>query len=134
MSPQCRLSLFFEISVEIRFIKSSMFGIFGRRLMQLSFNFRESNAIFTVLSFFTVITAGEIKVFSGTSSSFSMCPDFINFLISFSTASCRWSGIGRAFCCTGFMSGFRLYFYFCIFHRNVFSSDQFLVFLCSFVF
>ena len=70
----------------------------GLILMQLSFNFRESSAIFTDLSLFTVITIGDTKQSSSTSLFFSRCPDFINFSNSLPTSSCRCSGTGRAFC------------------------------------
>ena len=60
-----------------------MFGMCGRTLMQLSFNFRESKAIFTDLSFFTVITTGDTKQSSSTCFTLSKCPDFVSFSIFF---------------------------------------------------
>ena len=44
--------------------------------IQLSFSFRESNAIFAVFFFLTAITARELHMFSGSSSSFLFCPSF----------------------------------------------------------
>ena len=49
------------ISTEILFNNASIFGMCGLFLIQLSFSFRESSAIFTDLSFFTVITTGDTK-------------------------------------------------------------------------
>ena len=78
-----------------------MFGICGLILMQLSFSFRESNAVFTDLTLFTVITTGDTKQSSSTSFIFSQCPDLISFSSSLPTSSCRCSGTGQAFCFTG---------------------------------
>ena len=67
------------ISTEIWFSSSSIFGICGLILIQLSFSFRESSAIFTDLSLFTVITTGDTKQSSSTSFILSKCPDLISF-------------------------------------------------------
>ena len=89
------------ISTDSWFSNSSIFGICGLRLMQLSFSFRESNAIFTDLSFFPVITTGDTKQSSSTLFTFSKCPSFINFSNSRPTSSCRCSGIGLVFISPG---------------------------------
>ena len=73
----------------------------GLRSIQLSFNFRESSAFSTALSFFTVITTGDTKQFSSTLYTFSKCPTFIIFSSSRPTSSCRCSGIGLAFVSPG---------------------------------
>ena len=67
------------ISTKIWFNSSPIFGMCGLRLMQLSFSFRESSAIFTDLSFVTVITTGDTKQYSSTLFTFSRCPAFISF-------------------------------------------------------
>ena len=92
---------FFESSVDIWFISSSIFGIWGRFFMQLSLSLRESSAIFTDLSCFTVMTTGETKQSSSIVSNRSRCPDFISRSSSFFTSFCRWYGIGLAFCWIG---------------------------------
>ena len=51
---------------EIWFNSSSIFGMWSLILIQMSFNFLESNAIFTDLSLFTVITTGDTKQSSST--------------------------------------------------------------------
>ena len=86
------------ISTEIRFDSYSMFGMCFLILIQLSFNSRESSAIFTDLSLFTVNTTGETKQSSSTLFTFSKCPDFINRSSSRSTS---FYGTGLAFCFTG---------------------------------
>ena len=86
-----------------------MFGICSLILMQLPFSFRESSAIFTDMSLFTVITTGDTKKSSSTSFIFSKCPDLFNFSNSLLTSSCRCSG---TFCFTGKCPGFS-----CIFFR-----------------
>ena len=53
------------------------------------------------MHFFTVITTGDTKQSSSIVSSLCKCPDFINRSSSFFMSSCRWYGIGRAFCCIG---------------------------------
>ena len=45
-------------------VDSSLLSIWVFLLMVFPFNFRKSRAIFTILSFFTVITAGLTKQFS----------------------------------------------------------------------
>ena len=87
-------------------MSSSLFGICVFRFTGISFSFRESKAIFTDLSFFTVITAGLTKQFSLMFVTFSMCPFFFSFSISLPTAGCRCIGIGRHFCCIHLASGF----------------------------
>ena len=110
------------ISTKIWYNSSSMFGICGLILMQLSFSFQESNAILTDLSLFTVITAGDTKQSSSTSFIFSKCPDLISFSNSLPTFSCRCSGTGRAFCFTGKCPGFN-----CIFISVSFLSGCFQI-------
>ena len=63
--------------------------------------FLESSAIFTDLSFFTVITTGLTKRSSGYFSSFEICLSCINLSSSISTFSSKWSGTRRPFCCIG---------------------------------
>ena len=46
--------------------------------MVISLSFRESNAIFTDLFFFTVITAGLMKQFSSMLFAFLICPCFMS--------------------------------------------------------
>ena len=61
------------------------------------FNFLESNAIFTDLPFFTVITTGLTKRSSGHFSSFVIWLSCINLSSSISTFLSRWRGILRPF-------------------------------------
>ena len=51
----------FVVSVDICFINFSMFSMCGLFLLQLSFGLLELIAIFSDLSFFTVITTGDTK-------------------------------------------------------------------------
>ena len=69
--------------LEIREIISSMFGICTFLLIVVSFNFCESRAIFTDLSFLIVMTAGLTKQFSSMFFAFSMWPCFFSFSIFF---------------------------------------------------
>ena len=110
------------ISTDIWFSNSSIFGMCGLRLMQLSFSFQESNAIFTDLTFFTVITTGDTKQSSSTLFTFSRCPAFISFSNSRPTSSCRCSGIGLAFCFTGQCPGFSCMFISVSFIVRLFSN------------
>ena len=87
----------FHCSTEIWFGNSSMFGIFGLIFTELSFIFLETNAIFTDLSFFTMISTGETKQSSSTCFTFFRFPVFISFSNSLPTSSCRCNGIGLAF-------------------------------------
>ena len=84
------------------------FGLFF--FFVASFNFLESKAVFTDLSFFTVITAGLTKQFSVISFALSRFPFFINGLIPSSTWSCKCIGIGLPICCINFASSFRFIF------------------------
>ena len=63
------------------------------------FSFFESSAIFTDLSFFTVITTGLTKMSSGHFSSLEICLSSISLSNSRSSFSSRWRG--RPFCCIG---------------------------------
>ena len=56
--------LILVISADILLINSSMFGIAAFLSTHASFNFLGSSAIFTDLSFFMVMTAGQMKLFS----------------------------------------------------------------------
>ena len=94
------------ISADILLINSSIFGIAAFLLTQASFNFLELSAIFTDLSFFMVMTAGEMKQFSVVLSAFSKCPFSINFSSSFLTVFWKCIGTGRPFCWIGFVSFF----------------------------
>ena len=69
------------ISTDNWFSNSSIFGKWGLILMQLSFSFLESSAIFTDLSLFTVVTTGDTKQSSSTSFIFSNCSDLLLFLV-----------------------------------------------------
>ena len=69
------------ISTEIWFNSFYIFGIWSLILMRLSFNFRESNAIFTDLSLFTVKTTGDKKQSSSTYFIISRCLDFLASLV-----------------------------------------------------
>ena len=75
-----------------------MCGMCGLIVMKLSFNFRESNAIFTDLSHFTNITVSDTKRPSSTSLFFQI---YITFYSSRPTYSCRCSGTSLVFCLTG---------------------------------
>ena len=99
-----------------------MFGKCGLRLIQLSFSFRESSAIFTDLSFFTVIITCDTKQSSSTLFTFSRCPAFNSFSSSRPTSSCRCSGIGLAFCYTGYCPGFSCIFISVSFIVRLFSN------------
>ena len=57
---------------------SSIFGICGLIIMQLSINLIESNGFFIDLFFFTVITTGDKKQSSSKFSVFSRCLDLVN--------------------------------------------------------
>ena len=61
------------------------------------FNFLESNASFTDLSFFTVNITGATERFSSAFCISSNFPDWISLFISFSTKLCKWYGIVLAF-------------------------------------
>ena len=66
-----------------------------------SFNFLESSAILTDLSFLTVITTGLMNSSSEHFSSLMICLSSINFLSSFSTFSRRCSGTRLPLCWEG---------------------------------
>ena len=74
----------------------------GLILMQVSFSFHESNAIFTDVSLFSDITTGDTRQSSSTSFIFSRCPDSISFSKSRPTSSCRCRGTDLAFCFIGY--------------------------------
>ena len=99
-----------------------MFGMCGLILTQLSFSFREFSAIFTDLSFFTVITTGDTKQSSSTSFIFSKCPALISFSSSLPTSTCRCNGTGRAFCFTWKFPGFSCIFISVSFIVSLFSN------------
>ena len=85
---------------------SSRFGICAFLLMVLSFNILASIAIFTELSFLTVMTVGDINCACWISFALLRWPEFINLFISLFTADCKCIGIRRPFCCTGLWSSF----------------------------
>ena len=98
--------LFFVISANILLISPFMFGIAAFLLTHASFSILESSAVFTDLSFFMVITAGEMKQFSVVLSAFSRYPNSIKFSSSCLTVSRKCFSTGRLFCCIGFVSFF----------------------------
>ena len=85
------------ISTKMGYNSSSIFDIWGLILMQLSFSFRESNAIFTNLSLLTVMIIDVAKQLLSTSFVVSRIPNFISFSSSRPTSTCRCSDFSLAF-------------------------------------
>ena len=81
--------MYFVISVDFGFSSSFFLRISGLFFIQLSFSFPESNAVFTDLSFVTVITPGSTE-HSCTFCIFLRCLDFIGLFVSFSKLLCKW--------------------------------------------
>ena len=78
-------------------IRVSMFGIWYLFLCIAVLRILESSANLILLSFFTVMTIGDIKNLSEHDFSFSICPICCNLFNSEETSSCRWTGIRRPF-------------------------------------
>ena len=94
-------------------------------------NERASEAIFTLLSFFTVMTTGWINCLSVTSFTFSMWPSSSNISISACTASCNCMGTLLPFCCV-ILFKFDSYFVSCFLCRSNNSLNYCFIFKCSF--
>ena len=90
-----------EMYVATASIRWSMLCIWYLFLWIASFNSLESSAIFTLLSFFTVITTGLMKHSSEHFSRRFICLSSIKFSSSFSTRSNRCSGTLLPLCCVG---------------------------------
>ena len=87
-----------------------MLGICAFLLMVISLSFRESNAIFTDLSFFSVITAGLTKQISSMLLAFSIWPCFM-FVYSFPDRLLQVDRYWSSFLLYQFCVFFLLYFY-----------------------
>ena len=85
-------------------VRLSIFGIWYLFLRSCLLSSLDSNANFTLPSFFTVITIGETKCLSQHFCSFIIWLSVINRCISLSTLSCRLIGTRCPFCCTGFIN------------------------------
>ena len=85
------------ISTKIWFCSSSISGMCGLIMIDLSFKFLESSALSTDLPLFTIMITSDTKQSSSTSVFF-RCPDLFTFSSSFPTFSCRCSGTAWVFC------------------------------------
>ena len=116
-------------------IRWSMLCIWYLFLWMASFNFLESKAILTDLSFFTVITTGLINSSSEHFSNFIICLSSINFLSLFSTFSRRCKGTRRPLCWDGVYSDLKIDFAMWFFERpsrvhkcGYFCNTHFIIF------